>query len=89
MDMIEFFSNEYKEEDWNIYVGCFDELNIHIEEIPQDIVNAVLTVLGEETGYNWLCNTQLNKFDGKTALELLKTPKGEKALKAFIMRLPN
>lgn len=86
MDMLDFFADEYKEDDWNDYANCFDELNIHIEGVPQDIVNAVLTVLGAE-GYDWL-HRSLNQFNGKSALDLLKTPKGEKALKAFIMRLP-
>ena len=88
MDMLEFFAEEYKEEEWNKYSDCFDELNMHIEGVPQDIVDAVLTILGSDVGYNWLY-TPLHNFDGKSALDLLKTPKGERALKAFIMRLPN
>lgn len=88
MDMLEFFAGEYKEEEWNKYANCFDELNIHIEGVPQDIVDVVLTILGSDVGYNWLY-TPLHKFDGKSALDLLKTPKGERALKAFIMRIPN
>lgn len=86
MDMLEFFADEYKENNWNDYANCFDELDIQIEGVPQDIVNAVLTVLGAE-GYDWL-HRPLNQFNGKSALDLLKTHKGEKALKAFIMRLP-
>lgn len=88
MDMLEFFANEYKDEEWNKYIKCFDKLNISMEEVPQDIVDVVLTILGSDVGYNWL-HTPLRKFDGKKALDLLKTPKGEKALKAYIMRLPN
>lgn len=88
MDMIKFFANEYEEDDWNTYVNCFDKLNISIEGIPQDIVNVVLTILGDDAGYRWI-HTPLNKFNGKNALDLLKTSEGEKALKAFIMRLPN
>lgn len=88
MDMLEFFENEYKEEKWNKFVSCFDELDIHIEGVPQNVVNAVLTILGNDAGYNWL-HTPLHKFNGRSALDLIKTPKGEKALKAFIMRLPN
>lgn len=85
--MLEFFADEYNEENWIRYANCFNELNIHIEGIPQDIVNAVLTVLGNKTGYDWL-HTPLRQFNGKNAFDLLKTEKGERALKAFIMRLP-
>lgn len=87
MDMIEFFANEYKEEKWNKYAACFKELNISVEGVPQDVINAVLTVLGEESGYDWLY-IPLHQFNGRCAIDLLKIPNGEKALKAFIMRLP-
>ncbi len=87
MDMVDFFSNEYNEEQWINYTRCFKESNIYIEGIPQDIVNAVVTILGDDVGYKWLC-TPFQKFNGKNALDLLETPKGERALKAFIMRLP-
>lgn len=86
--MVDFFSNEYNEEQWNQYIKCFNESNIHIEGVPQDIVNAVVTILGDEVGCKWL-HTPLHKFNGQNALDLLKTSKGERALKAFIMRLPN
>lgn len=86
--MVDFFSNEYNEELWMNFMKCFDETYIHIEGVPQDIVNAVVSILGDEVGCNWL-HTPFHKFNGQNALDLLKTPKGEKALKAFIMRLPN
>lgn len=88
MDMLDFFADEYNEENWTEYANCFDELNIQIDGIPQDIVNVVLAILGNDTGYDWL-HTPFHQFNGKNALDLLKTKKGEQALKAFIMRLPN
>lgn len=86
--MIDILSNEYSEENWIEYARCFEESDIYIKGIPQDIINAVVTILGDEVGYNWL-HSPFHKLGGKNAIELLKTPKGEKALKAFIMRLPN
>lgn len=88
MDMIDMFFNEYEEETWNRYASCFEDVNAQIDGVPQEIVNAVFTILGDVTGYDWLY-TPLHKFNGKSAIELVKTEKGEKALKAFIMRLPN
>lgn len=88
MDMFEFFASEYKEEEWNKYAKCFDKLNVYIEGVQQDIVDAVLAILGSDEGYN-LLHTPLHKFLGKSALDLVKTIKGERALKAYIMRLPN
>lgn len=88
MNMVDFFSNEYNEEMWINYTRLFKEANINIKGIPQDIVNVVMTILGDDAGYKWL-HTPFEKFNGKNALELLETPKGERALKAFIIRLPN
>ena len=88
MDMLEMFFNEYEEEKWNRYASCFEDANTQIDDVPQEILNAIFTILGDVDGCNWL-HTPIHKFNGKSAVELLKTEKGEKALKAFIMRLPN
>ncbi len=88
MDMLEMFFSEYEEETWNRYASCFENVSTQIYGVPQEIVNAIFTILGDKVGYDWMY-TPLHKFNGKSAVELLKTEKGEKALKAFIMRLPN
>ncbi|MDE7330793.1 MAG: DUF2384 domain-containing protein [Lachnospiraceae bacterium] len=88
MDMLDFFAGEYNDIEWNEYANCFNELNIHVTGIPQDIVNAIYTILGRDAGYKWL-HAPLQKFNNRNAVDLLKTEKGEKALKAFIMRFPN
>lgn len=85
--MIDFFANEYNEKTWNGYVKNFENLDIKIDDIPKDIVNVLCEILGYNTAYKWL-HSPLNKFEGMNASELLKIPKGEKALKAFIMRMP-
>lgn len=87
-DMLEMFFYEYEEEAWNRFANCFENVNVQVDGVPQEIVNVVFTILGNVTGYDWL-HTPLHKFNGKSAVELVKTEKGEKALKAFIMRLPN
>lgn len=88
MDMIDFFANELNEGDWKGFSQLFENVEVQIDGIPQDIVNAVITILGENAGKQWL-KTPFSKFNGMNARELLKTKKGEKALKAFIMRLPS
>lgn len=88
MNMLEMFFEEYNDEAWNRYASCFEDVNTKIDGVPQEIVNAVCTILGDDMGQVWL-HQPLHKFNGKSALELIRTEKGEKALKAFIMRLPN
>jgi hypothetical protein len=88
MNKLDFFVNEYDERGWKEYANSFEYVNVSLDGIPQDIVNAVLTILGEDTGAKWL-NTPLKVFDGQTAIKILETERGEDALKAYIMRLPN
>lgn len=88
MELYDILLDAYKEKHWEEYASCFKDEGIRVEGIPQDIVNAVTTVLGEKAGITWL-DTPLHALDEKTARELLQTENGEKVLKAFIMRLPN
>lgn len=88
MDMLNLYAEEYDAHNWNEFVKCFNEIDVEIEGLPQDIVNVVLNLLGHEMGYKWL-NEPFHKFDDKTALELMEISAGERALKAYIMRLPN
>lgn len=87
MDMIGFFFKEYNDDDWIGFASCFDKVDIIIKGVPQDVLNVIYSIIGGNCR-DWLI-TPLEKFDGKTALDLLSSDKGEKALKAFIMRMPN
>ena len=62
MDMIEFFFEEYNDDNWIAFSSCFHNKDISIRGVPQDVINVIYSLIGE---------------------------KGEKALKAFIMRMPN
>ncbi len=48
-----------------------DEAKTHADGIPQDIVNVVLTILGDEAGYKWL-HTPPGRFEGRKVREKLK-----------------
>lgn len=87
-DTIFFFSDEYNEEQWRAYANSFAPADVHITGVSQDIVNAVVGLLGNEAGEKWLTETQLTQFDSKKATDILRTPMGARALKAFIMRFP-
>lgn len=88
MTNLDFFADEYNQDNWSEYAQCFKQVDVSIEGVSQDIVNAVCTILGMESGIEWL-KTPFSLFEGKSAIELVKTKKGCKAIKAFIMRLPN
>ena len=87
MDNFDFFVKEYKNNNWNAYMKNVKPSGVKVKGIPQDIVDAVVHVLGRN-GVEWLQRPLTNQFDGKTAKEVLQMRNGEKALKALIMRLP-
>ena len=88
MDNFDFFVKEYKNNNWNAYMKNVKPSGVKVKGIPQDIVDAVVHVLGRN-GVEWLQRPLTNQFDGKTAKEVLQMRDGEKALKALIMRLPS
>lgn len=88
MDNFDFFVKEYKNNNWNAYMKNVKPSGVKVKGIPQDIVDAVVHVLGRN-GVEWLQRPLTNQFDGKTAKEVLQMRNGEKALKALIMRLPS
>ena len=88
MDNFDFFVKEYKNNNWNAYMKNVKPSGVKVKGIPQDIVDAVVHVLGRN-GIEWLQRPLTNQFDGKTAKEVLQMRNGEKALKTLIMRLPS
>ena len=87
MDSFEFYVKEYRNDKWYFYMKNVKPSGVKVKGVPQDIVDAVVHVLGRG-GVAWLQKPLMNQFDGKTAKEVLQMRNGEKALKALIMRLP-
>ena len=73
MNMIDFFFEEYNDDDWKRFVNCFEDVDVCIMGVPQDIINVIYSLIGEN-GEVWL-NTPLHNLDGKTALDLLLSEK--------------
>ena len=88
MDSFEFYVKEYRNDKWYFYMKNVKPSGVKVKGVPQDIVDAVVHVLGRG-GVAWLQKPLTNQFDGKTAKEVLQMRNGEKALKALIMRLPS
>ena len=88
MDNFDFLVKQYKNNNWNAYMKNVKPSGVKVKGVPQDIVDAVVHVLGRN-GVEWLQRPLTNQFDGKTAKEVLQMRNGEKALKALIMRLPS
>jgi hypothetical protein len=84
-------SNNYNEEYWNKFASSFPSVKIKENfnsNIPNDILNALVGVLGESIIEQWL-NTELKLLDNKKAIDLMQSEKGLRALKMLIISLPN
>ena len=86
MDNFDFYVKAYKDANWKAFMKNVKPSGVKVKGIPQDIVDAVIHVLGRG-GAEWLQRPLTNLFGGKTAKEVLEMRDGEKALKAVIMRL--
>jgi len=91
MSKIEFYVQEFNEKNWQRFSSCFKEqedIDSEFRKIPTDIFKTIVGLLGEESGKNW-CKRNLNQLDSKTVFELVDSEQGIKALKAFLLRMPN
>ena len=86
MDSFDIYIKEYKDAKWKSFMKGVKPSGVKVKGIPQDIVDAVVHVLGRG-GEEWLQRPLTNQFGGKTAKEVLEMRDGEKALKAVIMRM--
>lgn len=88
---IDSFANAYNEKMWNNFSMCFSVVTKKTDfmvGIPDDILAALVGILGENAIEQWL-NSELKLLDDNKAIDLLKSEKGVKALKMFILSMPN
>lgn len=87
MSRVKILANKYSDYYWRNLTNCFSESSLKIEGMPQDIINVLVGIIGEET-IEWI-DRPLHMLDDETARNLVKTEEGCKALKELIMRMPN
>lgn len=88
---VNFFANEYNEKDWKDYCQGFKSIEIPISLsgiLPEDVIRPLIYLLGYEYTNRWV-NMRFEDLDNRTPIDLAKTMDGIKALKAYIMRIPN
>ena len=81
----------YNELLWNNFEKCFQPVEINdeiLKIIPKDILNVLVTLLGIDETKVWVCRN-LKALDNNTVQELVKSEIGVKALKMFILSMPN
>lgn len=84
-------ASAYNEVYWNRFAEFFPKIKNQIDtqiNIPNDIFSALVGILGESLIGEWL-NKELELLDNNKAIDLLKSEKRRKALKIFILSMPN
>jgi len=88
---IDSLANAYNEKLWNNFAKCFPSINKKIDimsGVPDDVVSVLVGILGESAIEQWL-NSELKLLENSKAIDLLKSEKGIKALKMFLLSMPN
>ncbi len=85
------WANRYGEDMWDKFQSCFKEVNTTnplLNKLPSDIRKVLVTYLGEKSACIWI-QGGLTLMDGHRAIDLVESEIGIKALKAFIITMPN
>lgn len=85
------FADSYKDEYWNKFYRCFPVIISNkntFSNIPSDILSSLIGLIGEEQVENWM-NSEFEELDNMKPIDLLKTDNGVKALKMYILSMPN
>lgn len=87
---IDLLANAYDEKIWGNFVKCFPSINKNekFKDIPNDLLNVLVGILGESGVEYWL-NTELELLENSKGIDLLKYEKGTRALKMFLLNMPN
>jgi len=84
-------SNAYKDEYWNNFSKCFPltvPQNKALSSIPEDVLSSLIGIVGEEQTESWF-NCEIEDLDNIKPIDLIESEEGLKALKMFILSMPN
>lgn len=76
---------------WTKFANDFETVTTrtgNLETVPQAILNVLVGLLGERTADMWI-GKEVTYLDNTVGLELLNTEMGIKALKMFLLTMPN
>ena len=86
MSQVKIMANKYSDNYWKEIVDCFEVSSLVIEGIPQDVINVLYGLMGENA-VKWVDNP-IPLLDNAMARNLVKTEEGYRALKVLLTRMP-
>jgi hypothetical protein len=88
-DFIIKLAKAYTEELWTDFANLFPKVdtdNAILKEMPNDVVNVLVGLLGIDQVKEWVC-IPLKRLDNQIIKDLIKTDTGLKAAKMFILSM--
>lgn len=84
-------ANAYNETMWHNYASCFKEVTVDrdgLDVVPRDILNVLIALLGVDQTSVWI-NKKISDLDNNSVIELVNNDIGRKAVKMFVLSMPN
>jgi|BioPla2DNA2_1021312.scaffolds.fasta_scaffold126746_1 hypothetical protein len=84
-------ADSYNVEIWNNFAKCFKAVEVQddiLKKVPQDIVNVIVGLLGYDQAKKWVLE-RIPDLDNYSVIDLATNEKGIKALKMFVLSMPN
>jgi len=90
-ETIDKLADAYNDVMWNKYSNCFQKVQTKDEilcKVPNDIINVLVYILGYDQAKNWILQ-EIPELDDQIVVELVKSQRGIKAVKMFVLSMPN
>ena len=84
-------ADAYNVEMWNNFANCFKAVEVQddiLKKVPQDIVNVIVGLLGYEQAKKWVLEG-IPDLDNNSVINLVANETGIKAVKMFVLSMPN
>ena len=84
-------STAYDEKNWLNFVNSFKEIPVQseiLDAIPRDIRRVLINLLGLKESEEWIIK-KLKALDNNSVLDLISSEVGIKAVKMYIITMPN
>jgi hypothetical protein len=91
MEEIKQLADAYNAEMWNKFANCFKTIEVQddiLKKVPQDIVNVIVGLLGYEQAKRWVLE-EIPDLDNCSVINLIVSETGVKAVKMFVLSMPN
>ncbi len=89
LNTVDRLADSYNDKAWNNFLVFFNCVNVEgddFKEIPEDIARVIVGTIGKTQSKDWI-NKPLERLDNQKVIDLVKSEKGKRALKIFLLSM--